>query len=195
MMRLNEDANKPESMNFKWSLIATGGEPAEGGLGFSNPDNLAIDRGGNLWMVTDISTDKYNQAIPSRIDKSGKPVSQSNLRGLYGNSSIWYLPTSGENLGKAYLFGFGPIECETTGPFFSKDQQTLFLSVQHPGEVLGTRKDMAFESRKFAMKTTDGKEFMQTRKVPLGSNWPTRKPNASPKPAVVAIRKIDNSSI
>ena len=96
---------------------------------------------------------------------------------------------------KAYLFGFGPIECETTGPFFSKDQQTLFLSVQHPGEVLGTRKDMAFESRKFAMKTTDGKEFMQTRKVPLGSNWPTRKPNDPPKPAVVAIRKIDNTAI
>ena len=195
LMRLNEDANKPESMNFKWSLIATGGEPAEGGLGFSNPDNLAIDRGGNLWMVTDISTDKYNQAIPSRVDKSGKPVSQSNLRGLYGNSSIWFLPTSGENLGKAYLFGFGPMESETTGPFFSKDQQTLFLAVQHPGEVLGTRKDMAFESRKFAMKTTDGKEFMQTRKVPLGSNWPTRKPNDPPKPAVVAIRKVDTSSI
>ena len=195
LMRLNEEGNKPESMSFKWSLIATGGEPAEGGLGFCNPDNLAIDRGGNLWMVTDISSDKYNQAIPSRKDKSDKPVSQSNLRGLYGNSSIWFLPTSGENLGKAYLFGFGPMESETTGPFFSRDQQTLFLSVQHPGEVTGPRKNMAIESRKFAMKTTDGKEFIQTRQVPLGSNWPTRKPNDPPKPAVVAIRKLDSSEI
>ncbi|PZO36538.1 MAG: phosphatase [Pseudanabaena frigida] len=195
LMRLNEDGNKPESMSFKWSTIATGGEPAEGGLGFTNPDNLAIDRGGNIWMVTDISSDKYNRAIPSRKDKSDKPVSQSDLRGLYGNSSIWFLPTSGSDLGKAYLFGFGPVECETTGPFFSSDQQTLFLSVQHPGEVIGTRKDMAFESRKFAMRTSDGKEFMQTRKVPLGSNWPTLKPNDPPKPAVVAIRKIDNSSL
>ncbi len=195
IMRLNEDANKPEAMNFKWSMVATGGEPAEGGLGFANPDNLAIDRGGNIWMVTDISTDKYNLAIPNRQDKSGKPVSQSNLRGLYGNSSIWFMPTSGENLGKAYLFGFGPMECETTGPFFSRDQQTLFLSVQHPGEVKGIRKDMAFESRKFAMRTTNGKEFTQTRKVPIGSNWPSRKPNDSPKPAVVAIRKIDNTAI
>ncbi|MFM7888075.1 MAG: PhoX family protein [Pseudanabaena sp.] len=195
MMRLNEEGNKPEADNFKWSLIATGGEPAEGGLGFANPDNLAIDRGGNIWMVTDISSEKYNLAIPNRQDKSGKPVSQSNLRGLYGNSSIWFLPTSGENLGKAYLFGFGPMECETTGPFFSNDQQTLFLSVQHSGEIIGTRKDMAFESRKFAMRTTDGKEFTQTRKVPIGSNWPTRKPNDPPKPAVVAIRKIDNTTI
>jgi hypothetical protein len=54
---------------------------------------------------------------------------------------------------------------------------------------------MAFESRKFAMRTTNGKEFTQTRKVPIGSNWPTLKPNDPPKPAVVAIRKIDNSSI
>ena len=195
IMRLNEEANKPEAMNFKWSMVATGGEPAEGGLGFANPDNLAIDRGGNVWMVTDMSSDKYNRAIPNRKDKSDKPVSQSDLRGLYGNSSIWFLPTSGVDLGKAFLFGFGPMESETTGPFFSQDQQTLFLSVQHPGEVAGTRKDMAFESRKFAMRTTDGKEFMQTRKVPIGSNWPTLKSNDSPKPAVVAIRKIDNSSI
>jgi secreted PhoX family phosphatase len=195
IMRLNEQDNQPEAMKFKWSMVATGGEPADGGLGFANPDNLAIDRGGNVWMVTDMSSDKYNRAIPNRKDKSDKPVSQSDLRGLYGNSSIWFLPTSGADLGKAFLFGFGPMESETTGPFFSQDQQTLFLSVQHPGEVMGTRKDMAFESRKYAMRTTDGKEFMQTRKVPVGSNWPSLTPNESPKPSVVAIRKIDNSSI
>lgn len=195
IMRLNEQENQPNAMNFQWSMIATGGEPAEGGLGFANPDNLAIDRSGHLWMVTDMSSDKYNLAIPSRKDKFGKSVSQSDLRGLYGNSSIWFLPTSGADIGKAFLFGFGPIECETTGPFFSSDQQTLFLSVQHPGEIRGTRKDMASESRQFAMRTTDGREFMQTRKVPIGSNWPSLKPNDSPKPAVVAIRKISNSSI
>ena len=195
IMRLNEQENQPNAMNFQWSMIATGGEPAEGGLGFANPDNLAIDRSGHLWMVTDMSTDKYNLAIPSRKDKFGKSVSQSDLRGLYGNSSIWFLPTSGADIGKAFLFGFGPIECETTGPFFSSDQQTLFLSVQHPGEIRGTRKDMTSESRQFAMRTTDGREFMQTRKVPIGSNWPSLKPNDSPKPAVVAIRKISNSSI
>lgn len=195
IMRLNEESNKPEAVNFKWSMIATGGEPAEGGLGFTNPDNLVIDRGGHLWMVTDTSSDKYNRAVPSRQDKDGKPVSQSNLRGLYGNSSIWFVPTSGADTGKAFLFGFGPMESETTGPFFSSDQQTLFLAVQHPGEINGTRNNMAFESRKFAMRTTNGKEFTQTRKVPIGSNWPTLKPNDPPKPAVVAIRKIDNSSI
>jgi uncharacterized protein len=195
VMRLAEDDNAPQAMKFRWRIFATGGEPADGGQGFTNPDNVAIDRSGNIWMVTDISTDKYNKALPSRRDKEGKSVSQSDLRGLYGNSSIWFLPTSGSQAGKAFLFGFGPMECETTGPFFSRDQQTLFLSVQHPGEVNGIRKDMAFESRKMAMRTTTGEEFIQTRKVPIGSNWPSLKPNEPPKPSVVAIRKINNESI
>ena len=195
IMRLNEDGNKPDAMDFKWVMMATGGEPADGGFGFSNPDNLAIDRGGNVWMVTDISSDKYNQAVPSRKDESNKAVSQSNLRGLFGNSSIWFLPTSGVDQGKAFLFGFGPMECETTGPFFSQDQQTLFLSVQHPGEINGTRQEMKSETREFAMQTTNGEPFMQTRQVPIGSNWPSLKPNDPPKPSVVAIRKIDKSLI
>jgi secreted PhoX family phosphatase len=195
IMRLNEDGNKPDAMDFKWVMMATGGEPADGGFGFSNPDNLAIDRGGNLWMVTDISSDKYNQAVPNRKDESNKPVSQSNLRGLFGNSSIWFLPTSGVDQGKAFLFGFGPMECETTGSFFSRDQQTLFLSVQHPGEINGTRQDRSSETREFAMQTTNGEPFTQTRQVPIGSNWPSLKPNDPPKPAVVAIRKIDKSLI
>ena len=36
-------------------MAATGGTPWEGGLGFANPDNLAIDKRGNVWMVTDRS--------------------------------------------------------------------------------------------------------------------------------------------
>jgi len=87
------------------------------------------------------------------------------------------------------------MECETTGPFFSRDQQTLFLSVQHPGEINGTRQDMKSESREFAMQTTNGEPFIQTRQVPIGSNWPSLKPNDPPKPSVVAIRKIDSSII
>jgi uncharacterized protein len=195
LMRLVEQQNQPQAMNFNWSMIATGGEPADGGLGFANPDNLAIDGGGNIWMVTDISSDKYNRALPSRQDASDKPVSPSDLRGLYGNGSIWFLPTTGADAGKAFLFGIGPMESETTGPCFCRDQQTLFLSIQHPGEIAGTRKDLADESRQFAMRTTDGKEFIQTRKVPIGSNWPTLKPNAPPQPSVVAIRKVDKTRL
>lgn len=195
IMRLDEDSNDPAAMTFRWSMFAMGGEPIDGGMGFANPDNLAIDNKGNLWMVTDMSTDKHNKAVPSRIDKEGKEVSQSNLRGLFGNNSVWYMPTSGPNAGEAYLFAFGPMDAEMTGPFFTDDGSTLFLAAQHPGEYGGIRKDMASETRQYAMKTVDGQEFIQNREVPIGSNWPDKTANAPAKSAVVAVRRMDGSSL
>ncbi len=196
VMRVDEVGNDPAAMTFKWSTVATGGEPAEGGLGFSNPDNLAFDAKGNLWMVMDMSSDKHNKAVPAgRLDKEGKPLDQSDLRAIFGNNSVWYMPTSGANAGQAYLFGFGPTDSEMTGPFFTADQKTLFISAQHPGEVHGMRKAMASETRQLAMRTTDGKEFMQTRVVPIGSNWPGKGANMPPKPAIVAIRRVDGGTM
>jgi uncharacterized protein len=191
IFRLTEDSNQPGAMTFRWQKFATGGEPADGGLGFSNPDNLAFDQGGNLWIVVDMSSEKHNVEIPNRTKADGTSVSQSDLRGLYGNNSVWCIPASGANAGKAYLFAFGPMESEMTGPFFTADQQTLFMSAQHPGEMNGVRQNMKSETRQFAMKTTTGEEFMQTREVPIGSNWPTKGANEPPKPSVVAIRRID----
>jgi hypothetical protein len=193
IMHLTEENNELDAIAFKWEILALGGEPTEGGRGFSNPDNLTFDRDGNLWMLTDISTDKQNKAIPSRTDKEGKPVSQSNLRGLFGNNSIWFIPTSGENVGNAYLFGLCPIDGEVCGPNFTSDRQALFLSIQHPGEFSGVRRDMAGEERIFAMKTTDDREFSQIRQVPIGSNWPGNQPNDPPKPSVIIVRRSDGN--
>jgi len=193
IMRLTETDGDPAAQTFRWQMLATGGEPASGGQGFANPDNLAFDPRGNLWMVTDMSSDKLNRAVSTnRLGENGAPLTQSNLRGIFGNNSIWCMPLQGEQAGQLYLFGIAPMECETTGPWFTADDKTLFLSVQHPGEVNGTRKEMAAETRTFGIRTTDGKLFEQTRQVPIGSNWPSKQANDAPKPAVVAIRRRDN---
>jgi uncharacterized protein len=197
VMRLVEAANDPAALTFSWQMVATGGEPADGGQGFANPDNLAFDRHGNLWLVTDMSTDKLNGAIPPQR-KQGKarlPVSQSNLRGLFGNNSLWCMPLTGPQAGTPLLFGTAPMEAEATGPCFAPDNRTLFLSIQHPGEYHGMRQNGASETRAIALLTTDGQEFNQTRTVPLGSNWPSQQPNQPPKPAIVAIRRIDGGEI
>ncbi|MEO0770513.1 MAG: phosphatase, partial [Cyanobacteria bacterium J06649_4] len=72
---------------------------------------------------------------------------------------------------------------------------TLFLAAQHPGVRIGIRKDLAKETREFALRTTDGKSFLQRRDVPVGSNWPTKTDNAPPKPSVVAVRRMEPGSI
>ncbi|MGK7910968.1 MAG: PhoX family phosphatase [Synechococcus sp.] len=196
IFKLMEDDNAPAAMTFTWEQAAVGGEPAEGGLGFSNPDNLEFDGNGNLWMVTDMSSSRQNTAVPAgRVDDEGDPLSQSSLRGLFGNNSIWFIPTSGENAGQAYLFAYGPMDCEMTGPFVTADNRTLFLAAQHPGEVNGTRQDMASEVREYEMRTTGGTPFMQKREVPIGSNWPAKIANAAPRPAVVAVRRTDNQPL
>jgi uncharacterized protein len=190
VMRLTEDNNEPAAAKFKWEMLATGGEPAAGGMGFANPDNLLLDRSGNVWMVTDVSSGSMNSSLISRVNDQGKPA---NISGLFGNNAIWFIPTSGKEAGKAFLFGTGPMECETTGPCFSQDEQTMFLAIQHPGEINGTRKNQASESREILVTTTTGEEFMQTRQVPIGSNWPSKTPNSPPKPAVVAITKSSST--
>ena len=194
LFKLEEDNNEPATLTFRWSSIATGGEPAKGGAGFANPDNIALDNSGNLWVVTDMSTSKHNQAVPSRTEE-GKTLSGSDLTGVFGNNSMWYVPLSGDNAGEIYPFAIGPMECECTGPVFTQDQSTLFLSVQHPGEKNGTRLDMATEMRDFALLTTEGTIFNQQRQVPLGSNWPGKVANEPPRPAIVAIARTDGRVI
>jgi hypothetical protein len=194
IMKLIEDNQDPGSLTFRWSMFAMGGEPALGGAGFANPDNLEIDSSGNVWMVTDMSTSSHNKSIPTRVEE-GQPLTSKDLTGVFGNNSLWYLPTSGSLAGEAYPFAIGPMECECTGLFFSNDEQTLFLAVQHPGENEGMRQDMATETREFVLLTTDGQTFKQQRQVPLGSNWPSNKTNQPPRPAVVAIRRLDNQKI
>ena len=44
------------------------------------------------------------------------------------------IPASGPNAGIAIRVGNAPTDAEFTGPCFSPDGKTLFLSVQHPGE-------------------------------------------------------------
>lgn len=195
IMKLTENNSEPAAIAFTWEMIATGGEPADGGLGFANPDNLEFDSQGNLWVVTDMSTSSHNKAVPKRTDEAGEALSAKDMLGLYGNNSLWQIALTGDTAGEAKMFAYGPMECELTGPFFTDDGTTLFLAAQHPGETNGTRQAMAIEAREFELKTTAGETFVQKREVPVGSNWPDKAENSPPKPSVVAIRRTEAGTI
>jgi hypothetical protein len=108
IVRLVEEGNDA----FEWSVFATGGPQS----GFSCPDNLLFDERGNLWMCTDVSDEVVGRGIHR----------------FMGNNAMFLLPHDYDG-GKIYRFANGPVECELTGPAWTPDGSTMFLSVQHPG--------------------------------------------------------------
>ena len=178
VMRLQDQPGKPEVPGgaFSWRMVATGGLPWEGGMGFANPDNLAIDKSGNIWMVTDRSTTN------SELD-------------VFGNNSCWLFPARGVSAGKALLFATGPMESELCGPCFDQTESTLFLAVQHPGEDHGVHQRGDQEFQAFQLRDRTNQPFNQLRQVPLGSNWPSGLPGRLPRPGVVAITRLDGAAL
>lgn len=113
--RIFEDGNDLTSMTFNFEIFAAGGRQS----GFSAPDNLSFDSKGNLWTVTDMSESKIGTG-------TFKP---------FGNNGLFVIPTFGSNTGEAFMFASGPVGSELTGPWFTPNEETLFLAVQHPQEM------------------------------------------------------------
>ncbi|THF68892.1 DUF839 domain-containing protein [Deinococcus sp. Arct2-2] len=113
IVKFRETGDDWTASTFLWEVFAVGGPQS----GFASPDNLVFDPYGNLWMVTDNS------------DLATNPI-----KGYHGNNAMFFFATEGPNAGQAHRFAIGPVDAEMTGPVFSPDGKTLFLSVQHPGE-------------------------------------------------------------
>ena len=143
ILKIEETNGAFDSLTFKAATFKAGGKES----GFSCPDNLAFDLSGNLWITSDISGSDMNR--------------DDNLYRPFKNNSLFVIPRYGQDSGKVIRVASAPKDAELTGPWFSPDGKTLFLSVQHPGE--------------------------QTRdKNNPTSKWPFDK-DGIPKPAVVAI--------
>lgn len=142
LLKIEETGGDHRALTFKSSTFRAGGTDT----GFACPDNLCFDRAGNLWMTTDISDEKMNQGVYAP----------------FGNNALFVIPMKGRLAGQAFRVASAPRDAELTGPCFSPDGGTLFLSVQHPGA---------------------------NSKMPdmLTSHWPGGG-STIPKPAVVAIR-------
>jgi secreted PhoX family phosphatase len=141
-----EKNNDYTSLEFTSSIFIHGGDSQ----GIACPDNMAFDKKGNLWVTNDISEDEVGNA----------PYKQ------FGNNALFYIPMSGKEAGVATRVAQAPMDAEFTGPCFSPDGKTLFLSVQHPGA-----------------KTVDLKK--------LTGHWPNGG-NSIPRPSVVAIKIPDD---
>lgn len=122
ILKIKEKNNDHTSLEFTHESFLAGGEDS----GFSCPDNLAFDKVGNLWFTTDISTKLLNNFPYSK----------------FKNNGLFVVPIKGKYAGLAIQVASAPIGAEFTGPCFSNDYKTLFLSVQHPGEGAKTKSEL-----------------------------------------------------
>ena len=101
-------------LQFSYEGFLMGGEEA----GLSCPASLAFDNKNNLWVCTDISGLNIGKGVYK----------------YHGNNALFVIPTRGSHAGRPIRVAAAPNGAEFTGPSFSDDDKTLFLSVQHPGE-------------------------------------------------------------
>jgi uncharacterized protein len=143
---------------YTWDLFVLAGNPKDPATGasfhpattengwFVTPDNLTFDPKGRMFVATDGANDFD---IPD---------------GIYG------VDTEGPARGLPKLLFTCPMGAEATGPCFTPDGSTLFVSVQHPAE------------------DSDTLDVATTR-------WPDFKGTNLPRPAVVAITRQDGAEV
>jgi len=183
----------PAAKTFTWGKFVASGEVAEQGGGFACADNMAFDHGCNLWMMTDISTSVLNFPTSRRLNDGSYPGGRT-FAGVFGNNALFMIPTEGPNAGVPQLFALAPMDAELCGPSFTDDDETLILSVQHPGENDGVRtSEDPSEVDTYVIHDRDDQPFDQKRTVPKGSNWPSGELDRPPRPSVVALRRAQNS--
>jgi secreted PhoX family phosphatase len=93
-----------------------GGEVTDAGW-FANPDNVAFDASGRLWISTD--------GFPDHGVHDG----------------LWVTETEGEGRAVTRHFLGCPRGAELCGPAFTPDGKTLFVAIQHPGDEDGSNFD------------------------------------------------------
>ncbi|TMR94196.1 PhoX family phosphatase [Nonomuraea basaltis] len=123
VLEIVEKRNDAAEKTFGWSLPLVCGDPNDAATYFAGfdktkvspiscPDNLAFDRDGNLWISTD-----------------------GNALGT--NDGLFVMPVRGKERGYLRQFLTVPIGAETCGPLITQDQRSVFVAVQHPGEIDG----------------------------------------------------------
>jgi secreted PhoX family phosphatase len=153
------DGDDHAAVRGKWDFLLLGGDPRQAGDKAQShpqtsangwlacPDNGAFDNKGRLWVTTDGAAEAAGFA-----------------------DALYACITDGPWRGYSRQFCRMPVGAEATGPCFTPDDRTLFLSVQHPGQ----------DSDTYAVPKT---------------RWPDFQPDLPPRPSVVAIVKKDGGVI
>jgi secreted PhoX family phosphatase len=162
IVELTPDDGDHAVSGFAWEILVKCGDPSIAAVGatfssattkdgwFGMPDNCSVDGRGRLWVATDGNS-------PS---KTGR------------NDGIWAMETDGQSRGTGKHFFRVPNGAEMCGPYFTPDDTTFFVAVQHPGEA----------------DEEDPKARPATFEAP-STRWPDFIDGMPPRPAIVAITR------
>jgi hypothetical protein len=123
VLEIEEQSNDVAASAFTWRVFLVCGDPAAAETYFggfpkedvspiSCPDNVAFDADGNLWISTDGNA-------------------------LGSNDGLFSLSVEGPDRGRVKQFMTVPVGAEACGPTLLEDGTSVFVAVQHPGEVSG----------------------------------------------------------
>lgn len=183
IIRWNEANGDPAATSFTWDIFVIAGNPQAFGPGdpkrgsanvtvdnmFNSPDGLAFDTFGRLWIETD-----------GNLSNAGDFIGQGNNQMLAAD------PTTGE----IRRFLVGPSGCEITGLTFTPDRKTMFVNVQHPGEV-GNHPNAPRDPATGAVRD---KNWIAHNPAAF-SRWPEGRTAQRPRAATVVIRRTDGGVI
>jgi secreted PhoX family phosphatase len=181
IVRWNEAGGDATATAFAWDIFVVAGNPqayptagdVKAGSAnvtvenmFNSPDGLAFDSFGRLWIQTD-----------------GSFANAGDFAGQGNNQMLAADPSSGAI--KRFLVG--PSGCEVTGLAFTPDRKTMFVNMQHPGEV-----------GNHPRAPKDGNGVTQpdnwiARNANAFSTWPNN--GARPRSAVVVVRRSDGGVV
>jgi uncharacterized protein len=177
IVRWNEAGGDATATSFTWDVFVMAGQPSVTGARaptsnitadniFNSPDGLGFDSFGRLWIQTDGS-----------FANTGDFVNMGNNQMLAADPSTKEIRR----------FLVGPSGCEITGLTFTPDRKTMFVNVQHPGEL---------GSHPRAPKNAAGQTISDNelaRNATQFSQWPTA--GARPRSATVVVRRTDGGVI
>ena len=177
IVRWTEANNDPAALTFTWDIFVLAGQPSISGERapsaninannlFNSPDGLAFDSFGRLWIQSDGS-----------FSNSGDYANMGNNQMLAAD------PQTRE----IRRFLVGPSGCEVTGVTWTPDRKTMFVNIQHPGEV---------GSHPRAPKRPDGSTMTDNdiaRNATAFSQWPVA--GQRPRSATVVVYRTDKGPI
>lgn len=177
IIKWNETGGNASATTFTWDIFLIAGNPqvfpqpnVKAGSStittanmFNSPDGIGFDSFGRLWIQSD-----------------GNYTNVGDFAGQGNNQMLAANPTTKE----VRRFLVGPSGCEITGLTFTPDRKTMFINVQHPGEVGNhPNKPAAYIDDNWIANNANA-----------FSTWPT--PGAArPRSATVVVRRTDGGVI